>query len=389
MVGNSSNSWFYDEVLRFYQEKAARFSAQLRQTAVDLKKASKRAKKLDSLPVITSKLRDENELVKQEMLRARSATELFRIFLKNTNEIRARIDNSKVFRIGPATLESLLNSEPDRYDYIENAQLPFPSMFFDAQYGVKIRIDEDDLMLHGIQFSKEDHSLYPELKLPYHMISYMKEGDEIIGCQVTFDPLKKDLFYFERGAGLVARFDTQERKVTLVERPGLFDHIKDKNIQDFLRLKCMDCTFDDGKIEIEYNDSFDHFRYLANLCVNLVNYINAENITIVERHGPKGPPRGPRQEPRQNYHREFYVVKIEGKEIYEPEATGNSWTLTDRICVRGHVRKYRNSDGNIRKTTWIPPHVKGPEGAPFRNQRYEYMARQIELERRMEQEENS
>jgi hypothetical protein len=41
--------------------------------------------------------------------------------------------------------------------------------------------------------------------------------------------------------------------------------------------------------------------------------------------------------------------------------------------VRGHSRTYREEDGSERYTIWIEPFVKGPQDAPWKNNRYEML----------------
>lgn len=48
----------------------------------------------------------------------------------------------------------------------------------------------------------------------------------------------------------------------------------------------------------------------------------------------------------------------------EPREGGREYA--HRWVVRGHWRQQAHGPGrSLRRTTWVPPHVKGPEGAPF------------------------
>ena len=57
--------------------------------------------------------------------------------------------------------------------------------------------------------------------------------------------------------------------------------------------------------------------------------------------------------------------------------------MQERIVVRGNIKKRLDEAGNIIKTYWQPPHIKGPKDAPFRDQRYQVLADKIKREQEL------
>ncbi len=128
-------------------------------------------------------------------------------------------------------------------------------------------------------------------------------------------------------------------------------------------------------------------QQIPNLCTNIINYINAHNVTIVTKEREVIElERDERNKKKKKVHqRPFHLIVVKDKVIEEPESpkeTGQ-WTLQERLYVRGHDRRYRDDTGNIRMTLWISPYVKGPPNAPWREQRYAVLADKLMREKEM------
>jgi len=82
--------------------------------------------------------------------------------------------------------------------------------------------------------------------------------------------------------------------------------------------------------------------------------------------------------------RRFYIVLTNPEPTqrrYDSNGTGEK--LTERLFSMGHNRTYRHDSGDVRYTTWVSPCVKGPEDAPWRNQRHMIFGEQLLTERKM------
>jgi len=130
-------------------------------------------------------------------------------------------------------------------------------------------------------------------------------------------------------------------------------------------------------------DDLDVFKHVPNLCVNLVNYINAHNVTVIKRERDVDID-AERVWDGEREKNPFYLVTIRDGVVEEPELpTGRTWDLKWRVYVRGHDRKYRDDQRRVVRTTWIGPHIKGPDGAPWRYQRYQVLATKLLREKEM------
>ena len=129
----------------------------------------------------------------------------------------------------------------------------------------------------------------------------------------------------------------------------------------------------------------DTLLCLSRFCVNTINYINAHNVTVVQRTRGKYIPY-PDQDLSilPSNKRPFYLVTIkDGFVEEEQERQTRSWDLQWRLYVRGHDRKLRDDSGQIYMTSWVRPHIRGPPDAPWREQRYEVLAAKLEQEKEM------
>lgn len=127
---------------------------------------------------------------------------------------------------------------------------------------------------------------------------------------------------------------------------------------------------------------------LANLGINAIQYINAQNVIYRQRNRTEhktvvqniyeGKNRR-KLKKRKNRNIEidlkpYYWIEVKKDTKYIDRRQGDyESTLNCRFWVRGHNRYYCDVDGNEKYHRWIEPYVKGPEGAPFKENRYEVL----------------
>lgn len=298
------------------------------------------------------------------------------------------LEESRPIAIGPATLDSLVEETPDSYDYLERGNLPFEKMFFEFVDPVSLRLPlGGPSQIHAIRFHKagSDLSLHPlrstiAKALGYQATVYFRESNDsqLQDVALYFTPgnlgiysgvSDKGKFYIDLALGKV--FYTTSKEYT--EMPW--------------HERFFTSLIKGGHAHAVNLDQFpekDSVIKIASLCTNIVNYINSQNTILIEGQRQITEAVKDSKGTIRNVEREvpFYFVDIKQKVAYEdPVPTDRTWELTERICVRGHPRKYRNEDRSIREVIWIEPYTKGPPNAPWRDQRHRLMSEKIERER--------
>jgi hypothetical protein len=185
------------------------------------------------------------------------------------------------------------------------------------------------------------------------------------------------------GGDLEYMVDLEERNILYSSR----EEVEKLPIE--LQIKRKSHVMRSSKEDYHHNISLDKLKnpdnafQLPNLAVNIINYINAHNVTF--RQGTKqilvSAPTPANRNRRVSRNKPFYLVSVRDEERTIEDTAGKSWELNWRIYVRGHDRRYRDENGEITKTSWISPYVKGPPTAPWRHQRYEILADKLMKER--------
>jgi len=301
---------------------------------------------------------------------------------------------SRPILIGPATLDSLINQEPDRYDYVREGHLPFDIMFFEflEPFKMSAPFHKEEADTIGLSFYQQRsltairqlHELEAEPNTTYRANLFYAHDGHSKAMSMFFNPVNQAIFscgftdrkfIIDMEKSEVKYFKTSELPKEVILSGRLRD-------EDYHRMPLSECP------------NYQVIIQIANLCTNLVNYINAHNTTFTRRNrvvppnptgrGSTNPRRMSQRQGRGSQRQRFYVVTIKDQVKQEPEHPSNqTWTLTERIYVRGHPRRLRNEDGEIRRVTWIPPCVKGPPDAPFANQRYQILSERLIRERQM------
>src|SRR3989344_982635 len=385
--------WHYDEVVDYITSCEQHVKRRQKQFLANLRNVESNLKRCPSSS-------------KPHFMRLRSQTveqaAQIQHRLEDIQDFRRSIQSSKAILIGPATLDSLVDEEPHSWDYIDHEQLPFEHLFFDfvepLQGGVPVSNVDGSLIglsLHAITNErKEDVEFRRSMVLgdldknvsfastPYNYTTFIRS------------PLSRELInitgYFQ---AFSVNGETKRRlflggEYQLLGQPQC-DFIVDPVREETLWTLHREPLVQGQQVKYEYADTkkiphHETLERLPRLCVNLVNYINAHNVTVVARN------RKPRivkydgkfiEEPSSR--RPFHLITIKDEEVGETREAGKSWELNWRVFVRGHPVRYRDEQGNIYLTIWRRPHLRGPENAPWREQRYEVLAKKLEQEREM------
>ncbi len=273
--------------------------------------------------------------------------------LRKLHDLKAKplleiLEESRVFKINTAVAESLYAITPRETDFVGVQYLPFNLIFFDIPHELIIhRGCGLERKLKGLTLGKTV-DMFPDYmrdkgEYSAHELEIIEQGDNF-GVQV----------WYEDG------FD-----VTLF------------NLKDIDELKT-------GKYPVynpENKDINDKaFVQLCAFCCNLVNYINAHNVTInrrertdksaeeLERINQKRIRKGKKQ---LNTLKPYYWIDVRESITHEDES-GIGKRMDYRELVRGHFQRYYSSQGTVRN--WIQPYVRGPEDASWRETRHRVLA---------------
>jgi len=140
------------------------------------------------------------------------------------------------------------------------------------------------------------------------------------------------------------------------------------------------------EMELPDDDCLNAIK-LANLGINAIQYINAQNITyhemrrrdrktvvqnIWEGNNMRRRLKKTKRRVIETELKPYYWIEIKKESRRVERGEGDS-TLNCRFWVRGHNRFYCDSEGNEKYHRWIEPYVKGPKEAPFKENRYEVL----------------
>lgn len=314
-------------------------------------------------------------------------------------EIEKELLESKPFRIGPATLESLLNQKPSSYESVVAGKIPFDNLFFEFAEPL-------ELGMPFVPSKYQTRAIHLQKKVDkgdnvYSLVLYYQIKGLVASVQVDFKPGKTDFFLGRITTRAASKVIADESTYRGQEYPPDFvNFFMTESNGQYLR-KCTDLgvfkKFREGLVGVEKTfaervaiNSIPHneiFVQIPNLCINLINYINAHNVTVVrkERVVIELERDERNKKKRREHQRSFYLVTVRDEVVEEPESpkeTGQ-WTLQERLYVRGHDRRYRDDAGNIRMTIWVNPYIKGPPNAPWREQRYAVLADKLTREKEM------
>jgi len=400
------DDWAYDRVFNFESLNLAKLDRDLKklddiernlsresrqyQNRLGSLGANRRLETLASLKSIRDQLNGKTKMIEN----ARQSMQLAKLICERQLNATKR---SVPILIGIATLDSLINEEPETYEYIVNSRLPFDFMFFEFLEPLELEMpfkpekkEAIGIKLHRTDFVWEDN-------LPnydYYATLYYQDGGKLLPLRIAFGPTNRKTFigdfFFDRNNRTYFEVNIERGEVISTDDITLGKHLIKPSTEVYTNISEMSEPYPvTERTTITDKANTEIFRKISNLCVNLINYINAHNITIKKRIRnfkiKKRIKTGRVEEISIN--EPYHLITIKDGFIEESELpTGRSWELQWRVYVRGHNRRYRNERGEIYLITWVRPHIKGPPDAPWRENRYRDLAAKLEQEKRMYEE---
>jgi hypothetical protein len=337
------------------------------------------------------------------------------------SQIEAPLIDSHLFLVGPATSESLFGFKPSDYQYIQGGKLPFDNCYFELVGGVETKLPglKLDAKIEGIQLShkglrglieameevgcSEESIQRTSQELDetgrkdsrdYVITAFMEVDGNGPGI-FTSDFAATDLKKFQSGELLLPRFKhqinyfgplpnmrVQERKDrgnTLEEMSFQITAVNDSHQPSpFSHPVITGAVTPEALRNIDPKKASEFIESLYCFNVNLINYINSHNVTV-EKGDFEGRPQTKNRSP---HSKPYNLITVRDEVQYasdEPQESDRH--LEYRIYVRGHSRRLKNGQGVIYRTTWVSPHVRGPEDAPWREQRYQILAAKLQREK--------
>ncbi|MFA5173549.1 MAG: hypothetical protein WC438_00020 [Candidatus Pacearchaeota archaeon] len=288
------------------------------------------------------------------------------------NHLPGVLRESKIFYIDDFVKDSLLNRD---YNFILNnpelSKLPFPNMFFEFETGLEYRTLEgkinDDFCINAFLFTSLRRDLSARSGAS-HLTpeDWNREGFSVYTFGNTRDafasgPLHEAHFFYEPKLILVneaqdplgSKHHSEYHQHLLLLRGEEDERIHQWN--DDIPLENIET------LEDEYLSAMK----MPNLAINILDHIRAENVVItpqtrVIRGNSTHPPRELRP---------YHLLEIKKRVYPRPEDhQENQWTVNCRFWVMGHNHRYYVDNQPVIK--WIQPYIKGPENAPWKNNRY-------------------
>lgn len=247
------------------------------------------------------------------------------------------LQDSRIFYVNSAVVESLANLSPMETNYEAVKHMPFENLFFEMSAPLK--------GIRGFLFGNS-RIVDPYFSLP------------------EFSNLVDETFYSsvicsEDGniASILASMDDVEEYKSKNYPQNIFSPSGDT------RRHPLD--------EISKRDTLAFFS----LGCNLIDYINAHNVTIrkvdrdsrnIDRINRKRKQKGKKiLEPLKPY---YWIDVRESPVGNASQHIGDSSSMDYREWVRGHFQRYHTREGTVKN--WIQPYARGPEDAPLKENRY-------------------
>jgi len=393
------SGWNYDRILSQRQSevkeayrKQEESKKEIRKKISVLNRGLKRKELLDKIETSEENakeiLKDSRELLKRDNVQF-------------SRQKREDFERAHPVLLGPATLDSLVEHVPEKLDYIKEGKFPFDNIFFEFMEPIEdfdtfnpTIICESALQgspkFCGIQLIK-DRVLSERHEGAYSILSFHNsdEHNNYISSEFTVSNDSQSLI-----GGLI-RVPTLENTFVMNFKRSIdsFGNLGKLILGlDFETYPHLSSVGEGEDIMSHYKDDADrieeYFSKLNNLAINIINYINAQNVRVVpaKRKVQTRKLRDSRRSGRKAIHeseKPFHIVKIDSGIEEINEEKDSNWSLQHRVYVIGHDRRYRDERGSIRKTIWIEPHVRGPENAPWRHHRYAVLAGMLEREKEM------
>jgi hypothetical protein len=261
-------------------------------------------------------------------------------------------DKVKLFLINGAVADDLYHFPHEKTIHADAQHLPFPAIFFEFIDPLAYNIVEGVTMdVKAILFGKaRDVSVTANYAYEENLRLI---PDNLYSIQVFPDNIRKSVLPTE----IMVDFEFMQKAKTTSEFNSF-------NLAE----------------DISYTVIRETTQDLVDLCVNLVSYINAYNVTI--RRNPGKTRKQIERMNRGKTRREKLPLKtvrpyhwIEIKQITttvgDTQLGHEGPTLTEREWVRGHFQVYHTTDG--KRKSWVQSYVRGPPNAPWKENRYKVL----------------
>lgn len=309
------------------------------------------------LAAAVSSIRSNQDL----QMKINSTEQSFRRYYRK--KLVEALRGSNLVLVDDTVIEDLIELPPETTKYEEAIQhMPFPVIFFELDKTLDIEILYGKrINLRGILFghgrdASPTHQMIRETNGEDINVFYLGLFDERISdkslpVDIHIDP--RDLLI--KPSTTVSAFDLLAGEANKTQILGTdISGVEEK------------------KVNLEYTQK------VISLCANLINYINAHNVTIkrVERQTTQEYERINRKRASKGKSkleplRPYNMIVVEQSVISqgEREAADETGRKMDyREMVRGHFQRYHKREGIIRN--WIPRYIRGPDGAPWKENKY-------------------
>lgn len=283
------------------------------------------------------------------------------------------LEHCHVFWIDGATADSLYYVEHEKGDYPERIFLPFPRLFFEFEKPIEQQKQIGPKNIKAVLFSNMENSRYVQRftrnkedleKNYYAELLEDRIVDAPFNPVMNFKIEELPNFTFCDINGIYSvDYNSGEVKITQNPLPpgAPLPSTNYQKIEPISR-------------SLEEFDVADHVKKYADLVVNLLDLINAENIVIIkqrrdipgqDRINKKRSKKGKSQIPQL---RPYYWLEVKKTQIQYEDHVDTGRKLEYRVWVRGHHQHYHTNEGIIKR--WIIEYIKGPVNAPWRHHRH-------------------
>ena len=288
---------------------------------------------------------------------------------------------SKIFLLNGAVVDDLYRFPHDDTDYQATINLPFPVIFFELMNPLDLQVGDETKSLKAMRYGHgrdmditriRDNIQEDEFQISLFYTDSLDVDDDvpkIDAVSFSLSTLPRFDFRISRSA---CDYTYDPQNGLAIRR-----YEDDPTISSMIRTQVESGRFRDVKDPDRY---VGNFARLLDLCVNVVHYINAHNVTIrktkretrtqeeIERINRKRLRDGKREiMPLKPY----YWINVKQSVVDEKEGQNQS-TMEYREWVRGHLQRYHTDKGLVRK--WVQPYIRGPPDKPWKENRYRVLA---------------
>jgi hypothetical protein len=292
---------------------------------------------------------------------------------------------SKLFYLDDLVLDSLYNERHTNVNYENSMRLPFPFMFFEFQNPLEtLDIEGNKKSIGGVFYCSNDAlSEFYNQKFKHYLrsqLNFLKPDSKPSNkLHSSFFFVEDDSLTLEDNTQIPLfsediTFDTKNLDFIFGHKNIYSYNFKDKILKKFDRAKYKSGQFSEYQA-VDNDKIIEYTQKKIDLMVNIVNYINAQNVVIRKIHRES---RSQSDLDRINRKRQrdgknlinplkpYYIVEVKKSYVYDEEKEDQGlWSLENRVWVRGHFRHYED-----KKPIWIEPFIKGPKDAPWKHNRY-------------------